>query len=256
LVSPNILEKIVNAANLQPGDIVVEIGTGLGFLSYYLLKKGVILYSFEKDALLLPFLEDFFEGVENCNIIKGDFLRVDLNEVIPGDKKIKVVANLPYSVTSPIFGKLLENERVESMVVTVQRQIAERIVSSEARKTYGAFTLFCNYYADSNLLFHISPGHFHPAPSVYSSVIKLVRHETFFHGDKQELFFDVVKAVFTARRKTIYNNLRKYEKLALDDEKSLKILENAEIPSQERGENLTLERFARLVEEISKEAEK
>ena len=245
LVNRNILEKIARSAGLEAGEQIVEIGPGLGFLSAFILAAGCKLTSFEKDRALVPFLESAFTAEYPFQLEIGDVLKSDLDSIL-GDRPFKLVANLPYNITSPVFGRFLPRKELTQMVVTVQRQLAERLVSKEACKAYGAFTLFCQYYAKTELLFHIAPGNFHPAPSVYSSVVRLTRREPRLTGKAEAIFFALVRAVFNSRRKTLRNNLRTHKLPGLSVEKSLSLLGSSDIDPESRGEKLSVDGFCGL----------
>ena len=252
LINRNILEKIAASADLSPKERVVEVGPGLGFLSAFLLQQGVSLQAFEKDRALVPYLEDAFGSDPDFHLNIGDVLKSDMDTVL-GEEPFKVVANLPYNITSPVFGLLLPRKGLSKMVVTVQRQVAERIVSPPDCKTYGAFTLFCQYYAKTELLFHVAPGNFHPAPSVYSSVVRLTRHDTRLSGRAEEIFFALVRSVFNSRRKTLRNNLKNQPLPEITLEAALDALAECGVSESERGEKLPLEKFCEIAEKIAEQ---
>lgn len=245
MINRSILERIVAAARLQPGETVLEVGSGLGFLTWFLLQQGVVVHAFEKDEQFVPFLQAFFSGQSTLHLHARDFLKADLDEVL-GQTGFKVVANLPYSITAPAMGRILEQPHLDSAVVTVQRQVAERIVSPPARKTYGSFSLFCQFYSRPELLFHISPGNFHPAPAVYSSVVRFTKKAPPLAGREREMFFALVRAVFTTRRKTFLNSLRRSPVPALSQAPLEQLLPDAGIDPGSRGEDLPLEGFIQL----------
>lgn len=253
LVNRPTLERIARAGELVPGERVAEVGPGLGFLTAFLLAAGCRVTSFEKDRALIPFLTGAFGDNGNFTLVEGDVLKSDPAAVL-GDEPCKLVANLPYNITSPVFGLFLPLPNLSRMVVTVQRQVAERIVAREGNKTYGAFTLFCQFWAKAELLFHIAPGNFHPAPSVYSSVVRLTRREPPLSGAAREMFFALVRAVFTSRRKTLRNNLRNCALPGIDAAAAVAVLEAAGIDPESRGEKLPLEGFCALAAKLAEAA--
>ncbi|MCK4906650.1 MAG: ribosomal RNA small subunit methyltransferase A [Spirochaetes bacterium] len=248
LTDRNILRKITDSAKIEENDAIVEIGPGLGFLTWYLLDKNTRVYAFEKDKRLYKHLNSFYSSNPNFTLIEGDFLKMNLDEILKNEKSFKVVSNLPYNITSPAFEKLLKNNKLQSMTVTIQKEVADRIVSPPACKSYSSFTIFCGFYSEPKILFNITPGSFYPPPSVNSSVIQLVSHKKPLEGLKEKIFFDIVKAVFTNRRKTLRNNFKKLTQLGLTDEKLDEIFKQSGIKDSERGENLSINQFKKIAE--------
>jgi len=246
LINRDILQRIVAAAGIKSGDRVLEVGPGLGFLTYFLLEAGAEVYSFEKDRNFFDYLRESFKSYPGFHLVEGDFLKADLEKHFPPGVGFKMVANIPYNITSPVFGRVVEMPGLTQMVVTVQRQVAERIVSVHACKTYGAFTLFCKFYTDPELLFHVSPGNFHPAPSVYSSVVRLTPHQPPLEGEERKVFFQLVKSVFASRRKTLRNSFKRTPFFQMEDSGLETLFEQAGLTGEIRGEKLTLEKFAEL----------
>jgi len=245
LINRNILEKIIAAAELSAGERVVEVGPGLGFLSAFLLRAGVRLDAFERDRALVAHLENTFDADPDFSLNIGDVLKADLEAILKEDQ-FKLVSNLPYNITSPVFSRFLPRIGLKTMVVTVQRQAGERIVSPPACNSYGAFSLFCQFYADTELLFHVSPGSFHPAPAVHSSVVRLNTKQPPLKGAGSTMFFALVRAVFNSRRKTLRNNLKLGKLPGLQQEAVLDLLQCSGVDPEIRGEKLSLEEFCSL----------
>lgn len=249
LVDGNILNKIVDGADIGSEDIVFEIGTGIGTLTYELAKKAQKVVAIEIDSRLIPILEDTLSEFDNVHIINEDILKVDLKSVVnqyAGDKKIKVVANLPYYITTPIIMRFLEEGiNLDSMVIMIQKEVADRIAAKPSTKAYGSLSVAIQYYADSKIIAKAPKGAFVPPPNVDSSVLKIsVKPEKDVELKDANLFFEVVKGSFSKRRKTIVNSLSTYG----DFDKMIvgKALQMTEIDPQRRGETLTINEFASL----------
>ncbi len=249
LVDGNILNKIVDGADIGSEDIVFEIGTGIGTLTYELAKKAQKVVAIEIDSRLIPILEDTLSEFDNVHIINEDILKVDLKSVVQkyaGDKKIKVVANLPYYITTPIIMRFLEEGiNLDSMVIMIQKEVADRIAAKPSTKAYGSLSVAIQYYADSKIIAKAPKGAFVPPPNVDSSVLKIsVKPEKDVELKDANLFFEVVKGSFSKRRKTIVNSLSTYG----DFDKMIvgKALQMTEIDPQRRGETLTINEFASL----------
>lgn len=249
LVDGNILNKIVDGAEIDSDDIVFEIGTGIGTLTYELAKRAQKVVAIEIDSRLIPILEDTLSEFDNVSIINQDILKVDLKSVVSehaGDKKIKVVANLPYYITTPIIMRFLEEGiNLDSMVIMIQKEVADRIAAKPSTKAYGSLSVAIQYYADSKIIAKAPKGAFVPPPNVDSSVLKIdVKPDPEVELSDATLFFEVVKGSFSKRRKTILNSLSTYgsfDKVIVE-----KALQMAEIDPQRRGETLTINEFASL----------
>lgn len=246
LISEDVLRRIVAAGDVQPGEIVVEVGPGLGSLTWFLIEAGAEVWAFEKDENFIAHLNGVFAGKSNFHLVKGDFLKQNLADHLPPGQPFKMIANIPYNITSPIIGKVLPEPLLTRMVVTVQKQVAERMVSEYGLKTWGAFSLFCQFWADAVKEFDISPGHFHPAPSVYSSVVRLDRHLPYLEGRYREIFFQIVKAVFASRRKTLRNSFKRTPFFSLEGEAAEQVFADAGLQPTVRGESLSMEQFIQL----------
>ncbi len=210
LIDDNILQGIVESANVVEDDTVIEIGPGLGNLTHYILEKKAKVVAFEIDRDMIDILNDRFNSNKNLEIVNKDILKVDLNEYIT-DKKVKIIANLPYYITTPIIFKLLEYRRnIASITVMIQKEVAERITATPHSKDYGVLTINTNYLADVEKLFNVPNTSFIPTPNVTSSVIQIVPNEQKEKdlGIKdEEIFKELIKKAFSARRKKLSNSL-------------------------------------------------
>lgn len=248
LIDGNIVRNIVKGAQVSKDDYVLEIGPGIGTLTEELALNAKKVVSVEIDKNLLPILDYTLSNYDNVEIVNGDILKIDIQRII--DEKlaggpIKVVANLPYYVTTPIIAKLIEEGlNIESITVMVQKEVADRIVASPGNKQYGSLTVFVNFYSNPEILISVPKTVFMPQPKVDSAVIKLNIKESPTDIDKK-LFFKVVKAAFSQRRKTLLNSLSNKE-LGLDKEKVREALEKCNISPRERAENLKIEDFIKI----------
>ena len=251
LIDPHVLDKIIASANITKEDCVIEIGPGIGSVTQALLENAGKVISIEIDDQLIPILTEQFGHHEHFKLIHKDCLKVDLKKLIEEespDRKVKVVANLPYYITTPIIMTLLENELpIESITVMVQKEVADRLASKPGSKQYGAITVSVNYYADSYLVANVPRNCFMPRPNVDSAVIKLSLHdepEVKVGNIKQ--MFRIIKAAFLLRRKTLLNTLAAHGELGLEKDKLKELLDASGIGAQTRGETLSIEEFARL----------
>lgn len=263
LIDSNILDKIVNAADLSQAAGALEIGPGIGTLTQVLAEQAGKVVAIEKDYRLLPILSDTLREYPNVHIHHADVLETDLRQLIRdqlADRKVSVVANLPYYVTTPIVMKLLEERLpLHAIVVMVQREVAERMAAPPGGKEYGALTIAVQYYSQPEVVCRVPKTAFMPQPNVESMVIKLkLRDQPAVAVADEELFFQVVKASFAQRRKTILNNLQNNLPNHLNlpkrggKEAILAVLDRAAIDPMRRGETLSLEEFACLTEEFQK----
>lgn len=248
LIDGNIVRNIVKGADINKDDYVLEIGPGIGTLTEELALNAKKVVSVEIDKKLLPILEYTLSKYDNVEIVNGDILKIDIQELIDeklGGGPVKVVANLPYYVTTPIIAKLIEDElNIESITVMVQKEVADRIVANPGNKQYGSLTVFVNFYSEPEILLPVPKTVFMPQPKVDSAVIRLNINKNIIDVDRK-LFFKVVKAAFNQRRKTILNSLSNKE-LGLDKEKTKEILERCNISLNERAENLKIEDFIKI----------
>lgn len=255
LVDENVLEKIVESAELTKDDIVIEIGPGIGTLTRELSLRAGKVISIEIDKMLIPILNETLSDRDNINIINQDILKADIKGIVDEygkGKKVKVVANLPYYITTPIIMRFLEeNIPMSIMVVMIQKEVADRINGKPSTKDYGTLSVAVQYYCDTEIVAKAPKGAFIPEPAVDSSVIKLkVKDYKDVVLENERLFFEVVKASFSKRRKTLLNALSSFG--TLGDKDTVKIgLERSKIDPQRRGETLSIEEFAKLSNEIN-----
>ena len=250
LIDTHVLDKIIRAANITKDDMVIEIGPGIGTMTQYLAEAAGKVIAVEIDKNLIPILEETLDGYDNVRVINEDVLKVDLKKIADeenGGKPVKVVANLPYYITTPIIMGLFENEvPLESITVMVQKEVADRMQTGPGNKDYGALSLAVQYYAEPYIVANVPPNCFMPRPKVGSAVIRLTRHANPPVKVKDEkLMFEIIRASFNQRRKTLVNGLQNGG-LGLTKEAILSALENMNLPATIRGEALTLEQFAQL----------
>ena len=249
LIDGNIVRKIVDEANIAKEDYVIEIGPGMGTLTEELALRAKKVIAIEIDPSLLPVLDEtILTKYNNVEIIHNDVLKVDLKALIQEKcegKSVKVVANLPYYVTTPIIGKLIEDElNLDCIIVMVQKEVAERMESGPGGKEYGSLSVFVNFYTNPKIVVKVPKTVFIPQPKIDSAVIKLSIKKDLPDVDKDK-FFKVVKASFSKRRKTILNCLSTYG-FAFDKETVKESLENIGISPEIRAENLSVEDFIKI----------
>ncbi|MBO6305597.1 MAG: 16S rRNA (adenine(1518)-N(6)/adenine(1519)-N(6))-dimethyltransferase RsmA [Selenomonadaceae bacterium] len=249
LIDETVANGIVAAAEIKEGERVLEIGPGIGSLSEILLNAGAKVTAVELDKKLPEVLNETLAGYDNFTLISGDILKVDLVEIM-GNEPYKVVANLPYYITTPILLTLLEKKLPITKIVTmIQKEVAERITANPGGKDYGAITLAFKYFTDTKISQIVSPKCFYPAPEVTSAVIVSdVLPNPFVKVKDEELFFKTVRAAFGKRRKTLSNAL----KSVFDKEVVASALEKSNIDGARRGETLSIEEFAILTDNIAK----
>lgn len=252
LINDEVIENTVNAANITDKDLIIEIGPGLGTLTNLLLEKSKKVIAIELDNRMVNILNERFKLYSNFEIINKDVLKVDLKNIIETEKrenrveKVKIVANLPYYITTPIIMKLLEDKLdVESISVMVQKEVAERLLEVPGKKLAGAITYSVNYYCKVEKIVEVSKESFIPAPEVESEVIKLVlRKKAPVEVKDEDKFFKLIKVSFMQRRKTFLNGV---SNSGLIEKQELRnILKKLEISENVRGENLSLEQFAQI----------
>lgn len=244
LIDENIVRNIVAAAELSDKDTVLEVGPGIGTLTQGLAESGAAVVAVELDKRLLPVLDTTLEGYDNVRIVNGDILQVDIMQTV-GVDEFKVCANLPYYITTPIIFALLEKRLpMERLVAMVQKEVAERMAAKPGGKDYGALSVAIQYYTEPEIAFIVPPSSFIPAPSVDSAVIVCKRREKPpVEVCDEALFFRVVKAAFSLRRKMLNNSLKN---MGIKGEQVAKWLELAGVDGQRRAETLSLEDFAAL----------
>lgn len=256
LIDTHVLDKIISAAGITKDDFVLEIGPGIGTMTQYLACAAREVVAVEIDKNLIPILEDTLSGYDNVSIINEDILKVDLVSLAEEKNQgrpIKVVANLPYYITTPIIMGLFENKvPLESITVMVQKEVADRMQVGPGTKDYGALSLAVQYYAEPYIVANVPPNCFMPRPSVGSAVIRLTRHKEMPVQVKDEqLMFKLIRASFNQRRKTLANGLKNSSELNLSKEVIEQAIEQLGKGASIRGEALTLEEFARLANIIS-----
>lgn len=250
LIDSNVLEKIVKGAQVTKEDVVLEIGPGIGTMTQYLAESAKKVLAIEIDSKLIPILEDTLSDYNNVRIIHQDVLKVDLAALAEEENKgrgFKVVANLPYYITTPIIMGLFEKEvPVESITVMVQKEVADRMQIGPGTKDYGALSLAVQYYAEPEIVLEVSPNCFMPRPNVGSAVINLKRREAPPVQADSERMFDIIRAAFQQRRKTLANGLKNAANLSYSREEVEAALTQMGLPVTVRGEALTLAQFAQL----------
>ena len=257
LIDANILEKIIKAAGVNENDCVLEIGPGIGTMTQYLCEHAREVVAVEIDKKLIPILEqDTLSAYDNVTIINEDILKLDLHALVQeknDGKPMKVVANLPYYITTPIIMGLFENHvPLDSITIMVQKEVAQRMQVGPGTKDYGALSLAVQYYAKPEVVMTVPAGCFMPRPNVDSAVIKLTRHDEPPVAVPDEKFlFDIIRAAFNQRRKTLVNALGNAAGIQVEKERVLRALEKMGLPSAVRGESLTLAEFAALAQYLS-----
>lgn len=251
LIDTHVLEKIMDSAAITKEDCVLEIGPGIGTMTQYLAERAGHVVVVEIDKNLIPILEDTLSEYDNVTIINNDILKVDVNQIAlekNGGKPIKVVANLPYYITTPIIMGLFESHvPLQSITIMVQKEVADRMQVGPGTKDYGALSLAVQYYAKPEIVANVPPNCFIPRPNVGSAVIRLTRYEKPPVEVKDESWmFSLIRASFNQRRKTLVNGLTNAPELKLSKERVLEALERMELSPTVRGEALTLEQFALL----------
>ena len=255
LIDTHVLDKIISAAHITKEDMVLEIGPGIGTMTQYLAEAAGKVIAVEIDRNLIPILEDTLSEYNNVRVINEDVLKLDLRKLADeenGGKAIKVVANLPYYITTPIIMGLFENHvPVESITVMVQKEVADRMQTGPGNKDYGALSLAVQYYAEPYIVANVPPNCFMPRPKVGSAVIRLTRHEKPPVEVKDEkLMFDIIRASFNQRRKTLANGLNNSDKITCSKEIIPKALETLGKGASVRGEAFSLQEFAKLSNDI------
>lgn len=257
LIDPHVLEKIIRAAGIGRDDCVIEIGPGIGTLTQYLAYASREVYAVEIDRNLIPILEDTLSDWDNVTVINQDILTLDLNRFVEehnGGRPVKVVANLPYYITTPILMELLEKKvPLESVTVMVQKEVAERMQASPGTKDYGALSLAVQYYSRPEIVANVPPNCFMPRPNVGSAVIRLTGRSAEERVQVQDegLMFRLIRASFAQRRKTLFNGLRNSRELDYSREQIESAMEKCGLSENIRGEALDLKQFADLADALS-----
>lgn len=257
LIDSNVLENIVEAAGITKDDFVLEIGPGIGTMTQYLCESARQVLAVEIDKMLIPILEDTLSEYDNVEVINQDVLKVDIKSLVEeknAGKPIKVVANLPYYITTPIIMGLFESKvPIDSITIMVQKEVADRMQTGPGSKDYGALSLAVQYYADAKVMLNVSATCFMPRPNVDSAVIKLTRHQEPPVAVKDEsLMFRIIRASFNQRRKTLVNGLKNSSELDFSKEEITEAIKSIGKEENIRGEKLTLEEFAKLSNALGK----
>lgn len=257
LIDTHVLDKIISAAHITKEDMVLEIGPGIGTMTQYLAEAAGKVIAVEIDKNLIPILSDTLSEYQNVRIINEDVLKLDLRKLADeenGGKAIKVVANLPYYITTPIIMGLFENHvPVESITVMVQKEVADRMQTGPGSKDYGALSLAVQYYAEPYIVANVPPNCFMPRPKVGSAVIRLTTYDKPpVEVDDEKLMFRIIRASFNQRRKTLANGLKNAADLDIPKELIAESIESLGHGPSVRGEALTLEEFAALSNYISR----
>ena len=257
LINEEVVTNIVDCSNIDKQDLVIEIGPGLGTLTKYLLEKAGKVICIELDTKMLQILKDRFSLYNNFELINNDVLKVDLKNIIEKEKaegkikNVKIVANLPYYITTPIIMKLLEEElELESITVMIQKEVADRLIAIPGEKNTGAITYAVYYYATSEAIMEVPNSSFIPEPAVTSKVIKLnIRKEPIVTPKNKEKMFKVIKCAFMQKRKTLLNSLTN-NKIFENKNQGIELLKSLQINENIRPEELTLEQFKKISDNL------
>lgn len=249
LIDDSVLQDIVSGAEISEEDLVIEIGPGVGTLTRELIKKAKKVIAIELDSDLIPILTKELGEEEKFSLVHNDALKVNFNELMAGEGSVKLVANLPYYVTTPIIAKLLnDGYKFKSLTIMIQKEVAERMNSEPNCKEYGSISVLVQYFCTTKIIRKVAPSSFMPRPKVDSIVIRLDRLETPRVQLKDEkLFFDIVRNSFNMRRKTLWNALKSF---GLNKEDMEEVFKNADIDSKRRGETLSIEEFGNLANSL------
>ena len=260
LIDPHVLDKIVDAAQITKDDFVLEIGPGIGTLTQYLCENARQVLAVEIDDKLIPILKETLQPYDNVEVLHGDILKQDIQQIADtynDGKPIKVVANLPYYITTPIIMELFESHvPLANVTVMVQKEVADRMKAEPGTKDYGALSLAVQYYAKPYIAAFVPPNCFMPRPNVGSAVIRLdclARVPVEVHNEK--LMFRLIRASFNQRRKTLQNGIVNSAELSFTKEQAARAIEQAGFDVRIRGEKLGLEEFARLADELERMTE-
>lgn len=251
LIDTHVLDKIIAAAEITKDDFVLEIGPGIGTMTQYLAEAAREVIAVEIDTKLIPILQDTLKEYDNVTVLNEDILKVDIRKIAEeknGGKPIKVVANLPYYITTPIIMGLFESEvPLDSITVMVQKEVADRMQVGPGTKDYGALSLAVQYYAEPYIVANVPPNCFIPRPAVGSAVIRLTRYqEKPVKVNDASFMFKIIRASFNQRRKTLQNGLYNSSELRIPKEKTVAALDEMGLTPTIRGEKLSLEEFAQL----------
>ena len=257
LIDDHVLTKIMDGANVTKDDFVLEIGPGIGTMTQYLAERARKVLAVEIDTKLLPILQETLSDYDNVEVLNHDILKVDINAIANqynDGKPIKVVANLPYYITTPIIMGLFESGvPIDNITVMVQKEVADRMQVGPGTKDYGALSLAVQYYAEPYIIANVPPNCFIPRPNVGSAVIRLTRHtKPPVTVQDEKLMFRIIRASFNQRRKTLQNGLNNASDLSFTKEQIVEAIESIGLKATVRGEALTLEQFAKLSDALVK----
>ena len=257
LIDTRVLEEIIDAAEITKDDFVLEIGPGIGTMTQYLCEAAREVVAVEIDTNLIPILKDTLSAYDNVEVLNQDILKVDIASLAKernNNRPIKVVANLPYYITTPIIMGLFESHvPIDSITIMVQKEVADRMQEGPGSKEYGALSLAVQYYAKPEIVVNVPPSCFMPQPKVGSAVIRLTRHEQSpVEVEDEKLMFQVIRASFNQRRKTLANGLNNFGSFGLSKEEIQSCIEELGVPVNIRGEALSLEQFAGLANIINR----
>ena len=257
LIDTHVLDKIIEESHITKDDFVLEIGPGIGTMTQYLCENAREVAAVEIDKNLIPILADTLSAYDNVEVINEDILKVDINRLAQeknGGRPIKVVANLPYYITTPIIMGLFESHvPIDSITIMVQKEVADRMQVGPGTKDYGALSLAVQYYAKPEIVANVPPNCFMPRPNVGSAVIRLTRHSAPpVQVENEKLMFRLIRASFNQRRKTLANGLGNAPDIPLSKTEIQESIEELGVPATIRGEVLTLEQFAKLSNIVGK----
>ena len=261
LIDTRVLDKIISAAGITEDDCVLEIGPGIGTMTQYLAEHAGKVVAVEIDTNLLPILDETLKGYSNVTVINSDILKLDMNKLVDeynDGRPIKVAANLPYYITTPIIMGLFEsNVPIDNITVMVQKEVADRMQVGPGSKDYGALSLAVQYYAKPYIVANVPPNCFIPRPNVGSAVIRLTRYqEPPVQVDEPGIMFRLIRASFNQRRKTLQNGLNNSPEVPYTKEQIASAIESLGVPASVRGEALTLEQLASLANYFTRTAGK
>ena len=249
IIDENIIKNIIEASNIDEDTMVIEIGPGAGSLTYYLARASKNVLCYEIDERLGPILQENLDGTSNVEIIFKDFLKANVKEDLKkyDYKKLYVVANLPYYITTPIIVKIIEEEiDADKIVVMVQKEVGDRFKAKPGTKDYGSLSVFINYYYDVKKILDVSKNVFMPKPNVDSIVVEFTKRKDLLHVDNLELFFKLVRSSFTQKRKTLRNNLKEY-----DLDRIEKVLNKHDMDLSVRAEQIPIEIFVEMANALA-----
>lgn len=259
LIDTHVLDKIIDESGITKDDCVLEIGPGIGTMTQYLCENAREVIAVEIDKALIPILEDTLSEYDNVTVINDDILKVDVQKIVDeknGGKPIKVVANLPYYITTPIIMGLFESHLpLKSITIMVQKEVADRMQVGPGTKDYGALSLAVQYYAKPEIVANVPPNCFMPRPNVGSAVIRLTKYENPpVFVENEEFMFSLIRATFNQRRKTLVNAIGNASNLNISKEMVTEVLSEMGESATVRGETFTLEKFAEFTNKISKKS--